>query len=159
MVNDLNDTLTINYDNDFAGGIRLKGQVSCGGLVETNLQTEAEQENSRIDRFEEGDVLCWGLGQLEHCTMADDRLVQAVASTLGKPIIIGAEKIKVLGPVQRGDILVASSVPGYAMVNNNPKPGSVIAQALEGFDGVRDHQGDDPQVVNWFLGSLSCDTR
>ncbi|CUS04143.2 protein of unknown function [Candidatus Promineifilum breve] len=34
-----------------------------------------------------------------------------------------------------GDILVSSSVPGYAMVNNEPRPGTVIGQALEGFDG------------------------
>ena len=34
-----------------------------------------------------------------------------------------------------GDILVASDVPGHAMVNNNPAPGTVIGQALEGFNG------------------------
>ncbi len=135
MVNDQNDTLTINYDGDFAGGVRLKGPVSCGALIESNLQTEAEQDAGQIDRFSEGDVLCWGADQLELCKSANDRLVQAVADKAGKPIVLGAEKVKVLGPVQRGDALVASDVPGYAMVNNDPRAGSVIAQALEAFDG------------------------
>jgi len=40
-------------------------------------------------------------------------------------------------PFQAGDILVASDVPGYARVNNDPAPGTVIAQALEDFDGER----------------------
>jgi hypothetical protein len=104
---------------------------NIGALVEANLQTPEELAADTIDRFSEGDILCWAEGQLERCTQAGDPLVQAVADTNGKPIIIGAEVIKVLGPVQRGDLLVASDVPGYAMVDNNPQPGAVIAQALE----------------------------
>jgi hypothetical protein len=38
--------------------------------------------------------------------------VQAVADANGKPIVIGAEVIKVLGLVQRGDMLAASEVLG-----------------------------------------------
>jgi len=60
-----------------------------------------------------------------------------VADENGKPIVIGAEVIKALGPVQRGDLLVASSVSGYAMVNDDPAPGAVIAQALEDFEGEK----------------------
>jgi hypothetical protein len=77
------------------------------------------------------------MDQLELCTTSNDRLVQAVADAQGRPIIIGAEAIKVIGPVKRGDILVASGVPSYAMVNNDPVSGSVIAQALEDFEGGR----------------------
>jgi hypothetical protein len=137
LVHDNNDTLTINYGGDFAGGVRINGPLACGALVESNLQTPQEQDSGGTDRFTEGDVLCWGIDQLELCVTANDRLVQAVADKDGKPIVLGAEKVKVLGPVQRGDILVASSVPGYAMVNNEPRSGSVIAQALENFDGQR----------------------
>lgn len=111
------------------------GTVGCGAITENNLQTEKERAAGGSDRFEEGDVLCWGIDQLEKCTAANDRLVQAVADSNGRPIVIGAEVVKVLGPVKRGDILVASSVPGYAMVNNDPVSGSVIAQALEDLDG------------------------
>ena len=111
------------------------GGVTCGALTEAGLQTPEEFEAGGTDRFEEGDVLCWGIDRLEKCATPNDRLVQAVADTGGRPIVIGAEAVKVLGPVKRGDILVASSVAGYAMVNNDPMSGSVIAQALEDFDG------------------------
>lgn len=119
------------------GDLHVDGTFTGGAYVESKLQTEEEQKSGRIDRFEEGDVLCWGVDQLELCTMANDRLVQAVAGARGRPIVLGAEVIKVLGPVKRGDILVASDVPGYAMVNNDPVAGSVIAQALEDMEGER----------------------
>ncbi len=93
----------------------------------------------RIERFEHGDVLCWSTEteRLELCDTVNDRLVMAVADKNGKPIVMGAEPIKVIGDVQAGDILVASDTPGYAIVNNNPAPGTVIGQALEDFDGER----------------------
>jgi hypothetical protein len=109
--------------------------TNCGALTEANLQTKEELIAERIDRFEEGDVLCWAGERLEKCDTADDPLIQAVADADGRPIVIGAEVIKVLGLVSYGDLLVASDVPGYAMVNNDPRPGAVIAQALENFDG------------------------
>ena len=121
------------------GDMHVDGNVTCGGLVENNLQTPEEKQAESIARFEEGDLLCWSpeSEQLEKCTLPNDRLVMAVADPNGKPIVMGAEVIKVLGPVTAGDILVASDVPGYAMVNNDPAPGTVIAQALEDFDGER----------------------
>ena len=139
------DTLVVNYDGDFAGGVRVDSNLdmngnsinNCGALIEANLQTKEELAAGKIERFDEGDVLCWGVEQLEKCSVANDRLVQAVADSTGRPIVIGAERIKVAGSVQRGDILVASNASGYAMVNNDPQPGTVIAQALEDFIGQR----------------------
>ena len=43
----------------------------------------------------------------------------------------GRVPCKVLGAVKKGDILVTSAIPGYAIVNNDPKPGTVIGKALE----------------------------
>ena len=123
------NTLTLHDD------VNISGSVSCGAYIESNLQTEQQKQEGSINRFEEGDVLCWGIDQLELCSTANDRLVQAVADAQGRPIVLGAEVVKVLGPVQRGDILVAADVPGYAMVNDDPVSGSVIAQALEAFQG------------------------
>ncbi len=119
------------------GVLHATGGVNCGALTEANLQTPEEQAAGRIERFEEGDVLCWGSDRLERCATRNDPLVQAVADKEGRPIVIGAEAVKVLGPVVRGDYLVASSVPGYAMAAPNPTFGIVIAQALEEFDGER----------------------
>jgi hypothetical protein len=111
--------------------------TNCGALTEANLQTEEELAAERIDRFETGDILCWAGERLEKCARAGDPLVQAVADPDGRPIVIGAEVIKVIGPVHYGDLLVASNMPGYATVDNDPQPGAVIAQALEDFDGEK----------------------
>jgi len=119
------------------GDAHLDGSFESGALIESNLQSAAELAADRIDRFSKGDVLCWKDGRLELCAQAGDPLVQAVADRNGKPIVLGAEPIKVLGTVHVGDLLVAADVPGYAMVDNSPRPGTVIAQALEGFDGER----------------------
>jgi hypothetical protein len=50
----------------------------------------------------------------------------------------GRVPCKVLGKVAKGDMLVASNIPGYAIVNNNPAVGSVIGKALGNkLDGER----------------------
>lgn len=112
---------------------------TTGALVEANLQTGEELEAEQIDRFSQGDLQCWSTEteRLEKCTMANDPLVQSVADADGRPIVMGAELVKVIGPVKVGDLLVSSDVPGYAMVNNNPEPGTVVAQALEEFCGEK----------------------
>jgi len=120
-------------------GMDLHGNsiTNCGALVEANLQTREEIEAGRIDRFELGDLLCWSAKdeQLDLCSTANDSLIMAVGDSEGRPIVLGAELVKVLGPVQAGDYLVASDVPGYAMATRTPSFGIVIAQALESFDG------------------------
>jgi hypothetical protein len=50
----------------------------------------------------------------------------------------GRVPCNVIGKVAKGDMLVASNVPGYAIVNNTPTVGSVIGKALEDkLDGDR----------------------
>jgi hypothetical protein len=44
--------------------------------------------------------------------------------------LIGRVPVKVIGTVEKGDMLVASGIPGYAIVDNNPKIGSVIGKAI-----------------------------
>ena len=122
------------HDN---GDIDITGSVSCGALVESNLQTEEELTAKRIDRFDQGDVLCWSNDQLERCRQAGDPLVQAVADGDGRPIVMGAELVKVVGPVKKGAFLIASDVPGYAMAADEPAFGTVIAQALEDWQGSK----------------------
>jgi len=43
----------------------------------------------------------------------------------------GRVPCKVLGKVAKGDLLVCSAIPGYALVNNNPSVGTMIGKALE----------------------------
>jgi len=46
----------------------------------------------------------------------------------------GKVPVKVIGKVEKGDMLVASSIAGYAVVDNDPKVGSVIGKAIESKD-------------------------
>ena len=43
----------------------------------------------------------------------------------------GRVPVNVLGKVNKGDLLVTSARPGYAIVNNDPKVGTVIGKALQ----------------------------
>lgn len=105
--------------------------INVGSIVPQGLLSEEEAAQERIDRFEEGDVLCWQDARLEKCGAAADPLVQAVADGSGKPRALGVGVVKVIGPVKAGDYLIASDVPGYAMATSSPTFGIVIAQALE----------------------------
>jgi hypothetical protein len=44
----------------------------------------------------------------------------------------GRVPVKVVGPVGKGDLLV-SATDGYAQVNNNAKPGTIIGKSIENF--------------------------
>lgn len=127
---------------DASGNGRFLGSISHGASIENNLQTPDELASSRISRFSQGDLLCWDVQteRLEMCASAATFLVQAVADENGKPIVMGAEPVKVIGPVQTGDLLVTSDKPGYAVAwrsTERPPAGAVIAQALEAFEGER----------------------
>lgn len=112
------------------------GNVISGAYIEANLMNDEEQAVEKIERFESGDLLCWSgeTDQLEKCSIPNDPLVMGVADVNGKPIVLGAEDIKVIGRVEVGDYLVASSVPGYAIASEEPSFGIVIGQALEAND-------------------------
>lgn len=144
LIHGQDNTLILNYDEDFDGGVQVHGAFQSGRIIESGLQTPEEQKTATIERFALGDVLCWDApaGRLEKCAELGSPLVVAVADSRGKPIVLGAEPVRVLGPVRPGDLLVASDVPGYAVawsqVGSDPAPvGCVIAKALESLDGER----------------------
>ena len=43
----------------------------------------------------------------------------------------GRVPCKVIGKVAKGDMLVTSAIPGFAIVNNNAAPGRIVGKALE----------------------------
>jgi hypothetical protein len=143
LVHDPQDTLTINYARDFAGGVRIN-DLRTGKIVEENLMTPAQQDDFSLLPFTQGDVLCWDgeREELAKCAAFASPLVVGVADEQGKPIVLGAEPVKVTGKVQPGDLLVASDVAGYATAWSRLKPdsppvGVVIAKALQTFNGGR----------------------
>ena len=58
----------------------------------------------------------------------------------------GRVPCKVIGRVQKGDMLVTSAIPGYAIVDNDPKIGTVIGKA------VAEKETDDRGTVEVVVG-------
>jgi hypothetical protein len=94
--------------------------------------------------YEVGTVLIFG-GEKEVTTtqLHMDRRVAGVVSNTAAYImndacpgiktcvaLQGRVPVKVVGVVRKGDILVAAAKPGYAIVNNDPKAGTIIGKAL-----------------------------
>jgi hypothetical protein len=55
---------------------------------------------------------------------------------------------KVLGRASKGDLLVSSAIPGYAVVNNDPRIGTVIGKALE------DKPSDSKGIIEIVVGRV-----
>lgn len=119
--------------------------------VATNARYADLAEKYLADQeYEPGTVLVFG-GQAEvtHCATKDDRRVAGVVSTNPAHLmnadlegvtvnvaLQGRVPCKVIGKVEKGDILVTSAYPGYAIVNNDPKVGTVIGKAVANKDDV-----------------------
>ena len=98
------------------------------------------------DTYEVGTVLIFG-GEAELTTtgMKDDTRVAGVVSenpaylmnnslegdNVTALALTGRTKIKVVGIIQKGDLLVSSTTPGYAIRNNDAKAGTIIGKALQ----------------------------
>lgn len=141
IYSDVNSAVTANriLMLEETGDLYIKGSLTSNAYIEGNLQTIEERNSEKIERFLLGDVLCWNvdLKSLEKCETTASPLMVAVADENGKPIILGAETVKVLGPVNIGDLLVSSDTPGYAIAwwqvgEGTPPTGIVIGKALEG---------------------------
>ena len=113
----------------------------------TSAQYADLAENYLADAdYDEGTVLIFGGEQeITASTIFNDRRVAGVVSSKpahlmnskleGDHVVAvalqGRVPVKVIGRVQKGDILVTSGKKGYAIVNNDPKVGTVIGKSLE----------------------------
>jgi len=100
--------------------------------------------------YEVGTVLIFG-GEKEVTTTtkyADRRVAGVVSNTAaylmnqecpGIKVCIalqGRVPVKVVGAVKKGDLLVTSEFPGCAVVNNDPKTGTIIGKAISAKDST-----------------------
>jgi hypothetical protein len=156
-------------DND--GGNELRYQPSTGKVQATTFDGNATTANFAdlaekylADKsYEPGTVLVFG-GENE-VTVTDakgDRKIAGVVSTdpgflMNKGLegdtvvelaLTGRVPCKVIGKVEKGDMLVTSAIPGYAIVDNDPKLGTVIGKAV----GTKDDDGRG--VVEVVVGRL-----
>lgn len=96
--------------------------------------------------YEPGTVLVFGgANEVTITNSKGDRRIAGVVSTnpaylmnselQGNTVVnlalTGRVPCKVLGQARKGDILVTSAIPGYAIVDNNPQVGTVVGKVLE----------------------------
>ena len=118
--------------------------------VATSAQYADLAENYLADdSYDVGTVLIFG-GEAELTTtgMKDDTRVAGVVSEnpaylmnnslegdhVTALALTGRTKIKVVGIIQKGDLLVSSTTPGYAIRNNDAKAGTIIGKAIQNKD-------------------------
>ena len=122
----------------------LTSSFFAGTATSANYGDLAEKYLADAD-YEEGTVLIFGGEQeVTQSTIFNDRRVAGVISLkaaytmnnslAGDHVVVvalqGRVPVKVIGRVQKGDMLVSSGKPGYAIVNNDPKVGTVIGKSL-----------------------------
>jgi hypothetical protein len=140
--------------SDSATPVTIKGQWVLGtnASLEANYADLAENFASDVD-YEPGTVLVFGgSSEVTQSITENDTKVAGVVTTdpafvmnhklVGTKSCIalqGRVPCKVIGPVQLGDMLVTSAVPGHAKKAVNPVLGSVIGKALQNYDS--EHPG------------------
>ena len=128
------------------------GNISANKVYNAVYNDYAEwfEKDDYNDTFDSGDVCIWtGNGVIKSFQDNDTAVVGVVSNSYGHilggekiqnmennnkkfvPIgLAGRVKVKVMGIVQIGDILVAGK-DGFAIVNNEAKPNMIIGKALE----------------------------
>ena len=129
----------------------LKASVFSGTATQANYADLAEKYVADV-AYEPGTVLVFGGdNEVTICAEKGDRKVAGIVSTdpaylmnnalEGDTVVplalTGRVPCNVIGTVAKGDMLVTSAVPGYAIVNNDPKLGTVLGKAV----GTKDTEG------------------
>lgn len=148
---------------DSSTPVTIKGQWVLGSnaSLEANYADLAENFASDKD-YEPGTVLVFGgTGEVTQSTVENDIKIAGVVTTdpafvmnhklVGTKSCIalqGRVPCKVIGPIELGDMLVTSTVPGHAKKAVNPTVGSVIGKALQNYDS------DQPGIIEILAGCV-----
>ena len=162
-------TKSLFMDDEASSG--LKYVPSSSTLTATNFSGTASSANyaDLAEKYvadvayEPGTVLVFGGdNEVTICTEKGDRKVAGIVSTdpaylmnnalEGDTVVplalTGRVPCNVIGTVAKGDMLVTSAIPGYAIVNNDPKLGTVLGKAV----GTKDTEGKG--VVEVVVGRM-----
>jgi hypothetical protein len=127
-----------------AGTIYGAWTLASGATFQATYADLAERYSSDVS-YDPGTVVVFrGIAEVTISLHANDRTVAGVVSTNpayllnvdieGVDVALqGRVPCKVIGPIQKGDMMVTSDMPGVAMANNDPKMGTVIGKALEDY--------------------------
>jgi hypothetical protein len=122
-------TATESYYADLAENYLADAEYAPGTVIEFGGEAEVTQSTTHGTHRVAG-VVSTNPAHLMNSQCEGDNVV-AIA-------LQGRVPCNVIGKVTKGDMLVASNVPGYAVVNNTPTVGSVIGKALgDKLDGER----------------------
>jgi len=110
---------------DLAENYLADADYEAGTVLVLGGDAEVTVTNVKGDRRVAG-VVTTNPAHLMNSALEGDHVV-GVALT-------GRVPCKVLGKVSKGDILVTSAIPGYAIVDNNPQYGTIIGKAVEAKD-------------------------
>jgi hypothetical protein len=114
-------TATESYYADLAENYLADAEYAPGTVIEFGGEAEVTQSTTHGTHRVAG-VVSTNPAHLMNSHCEGDNVV-AVA-------LQGRVPCNVIGKVAKGDMLVASNIPGYAIVNNTPAVGSVIGKAL-----------------------------
>ena len=154
VVGRISSNVLPNADNTLnlgqGGGTPLKWNTvyatTFSGTATTARYADLAEKYLADDKYEPGTVVVLGGTQeITVTSIKDDHRVVGVVSSNPAYLMnselegeyptdvamTGRVPCKVIGLVAKGDMLVASAIPGYAVVNNNPKPGSILGKSLE----------------------------
>jgi hypothetical protein len=148
---------------DTATPVTIKGQWVLGTNASIQANYADLAENFSSDReYDPGTVLVLGgSNEVTESTVEDDIKVAGIVTT--DPAFVMNHKLtgtkscialqgrvpcKVVGPIELGDMLVTSSVPGHAKKAVNPAVGSVIGKALQNYDSA------EPGVIEILAGRM-----
>jgi len=126
------------------------GDFAAGTITATATQAQyadLAEKYAADEELEPGTVVCFG-GEAEvtACDVEDHHAVAGVVSTdpaylmnaeaEGVEVALcGRVPCKVVGPVNKGDLLVSSDTKGHARANNNAQPGRIIGKAIGSSEG------------------------
>jgi len=154
------DDVFIKDDLEVDGTAYLAGGTAwTQGDIAENIETKASRENkfckgdvscygeNTNDELDYGDLVCIDISKghtIMKCNEANSRLAVGVITNTsvlqvgpftGYPVslagIVWTHVTNENGNIMPGDLLVSSSMPGYAMKNNDPKTGTVIGKAFD----------------------------
>jgi hypothetical protein len=122
---------------DLAERYETDKEYKPGTVVVFGGDKEITQSSKYMDRRVAG-VISTNPAHLMNSEAGNDQTHPPVA-------LQGRVPCRVVGKIQKGDLLVTSSIPGVAIAADDPKLGAVIGKALENYDN--DHIGMIEVVV------------
>jgi hypothetical protein len=155
----IGDDLEVDGEAWLAGGSTTSGVYWTAADIAENIQSKESRQNkicngdvgclinNTKEKIEYGSLVCIDTSEartIKLCDKANSQLAVGVVSdtavlTVGRengyPIALAGIVLTFVtnenGNVNPGDLLVSSSIPGYAMKNNNPKDGTVVGKAFD----------------------------